>query len=375
MQKISALFLLLFAFTQLPAAPVPAPPQLNATGYLLVDMDSGRVLAEQNADERLEPASLTKIMTAQVVFEELRTGHLKPDEMVRVSKKAWRMPGSRMFIEVNTQVSIDELLKGLIIQSGNDASVALAEHIAGSEETFADLMNQRARELGMTNTHFVNATGLPDPEHYTTARDIAKVTKATIRDYPDYYELYSEKDYTYNDIRQPNRNLLLWRDPTVDGVKTGHTEAAGYCLVASAKRDGMRLISVVMGTASENARAADSQALLNYGFRFYETHRLYGAGQALTQVKIWKSEPETVNAGVTRDLYVTIPRHEYDRLKARTELEPRLMAPLAKGDQVGKLVVELDGEVVAEAPLTALQDAPEGGLWRQAVDAAKLWWE
>jgi D-alanyl-D-alanine carboxypeptidase (penicillin-binding protein 5/6) len=375
MRKISILLLFLFAASQLVAAPVPAPPRLNATGYLLIDMDSGKVLAEQDADQRLEPASLTKIMTAHVVFTELANGHLKPDEMVRVSKKAWRTPGSRMFIEVNTQVSVEDLLRGLIIQSGNDASVALAEHVAGSEQTFADLMNQHARQLGMTDTHFVNSTGLPDPEHYTTARDIARVTQSIIRNFPEYYKLYAEKEFTYNEIRQPNRNLLLWRDPTVDGVKTGHTEAAGYCLVSSAKRDGMRLISVVMGTASENARAADSQALLNYGFRFYETHRLYGAGQALTQVKVWKSEPETVDAGLSGDLYVTIPRHEYDRLKARTELTPQLMAPLAKGDEVGKLVVELDGETVAEAPLAALQDAPEGGLWRQAMDAARLWFE
>jgi len=375
MPKLSALLLLFIAWTSLYAAPVPAPPQLDASGYLLIDMDSGRVLAEKNADQRLEPASLTKIMTAHVVFTELKNGHLKPDELVRVSKKAWKMPGSRMFIEVGTQVPVSELLQGLIVQSGNDASVALAEHIAGTEETFASLMNQHAKALGMTNTHFANATGLPAPDHYTTPRDIAKVTAATIRDFPEYYKLYAEKEFRYNGIKQPNRNLLLWRDPSVDGVKTGHTESAGYCLVASAKRDGMRLISVVMGTGSEKARASTSQALLNYGFRFYETHRLYGAGQALTRVRVWKSAPESVEAGLTKDLYVTIPRNEYDRLKARTDVQPRLMAPLAKGDTVGSLVVTLDGEPLTKAPLTTLQDAPEGGLWRRAVDSAKLWFE
>jgi len=375
MQKLSALLLFLFAWTGLAAAPVPAPPQLNASGYLLIDVDSGRVLAEHNADQRLEPASLTKIMTAHVVFSELRSGHLKMDEPVRVSKKAWQMPGSRMFIEVGNQVPVSALLNGLIIQSGNDSSVALAEHIAGSEETFASMMNQHAKELGMNGTHFVNATGLPDPDHYTTPRDIAKVSEATIRDFPEYYPLYAEKEFRYNDIRQPNRNLLLWRDPSVDGIKTGHTEAAGYCLVASAKRDGQRLISVVMGTNSENARAADSQALLNYGFRFFETHRLYGAGQSLTKVRVWKSAPETVDAGLAKDMYVTIPRHEYDRLQARTEINPKLMAPLAKGDVVGKLVVELDGTPLAESPIIVMQDAPAGGIWRRAVDAAKLWLE
>ena len=375
MQKISTLLLFLFAWTPLLASPVPAPPQLNASGYLLMDMDSGRVLADKNADERLEPASLTKIMTAHVVFTELKNGQLKLDEMVRISKKAWQMPGSRMFVEVGTQVPVSQLLQGLIVQSGNDASVALAEHIAGTEETFASLMNQHAKQLGMTHTHFANATGLPDPNHYTTASDIAKVTIATIRDFPEYYKIYAEKEFRFNGIKQPNRNLLLWRDPSVDGVKTGHTESAGYCLVASAKRDGQRLISVVLGTPSERARAADSQALLNYGFRFFETHRLYGAGQSLTQVRVWKSAPETIQAGLTKDLYVTIPRHEYDRLKARTELKPQLRAPVAKGAVVGKLVVELDGQPLAETDLTALQDAPQGGLWRRAVDTAKLWFE
>lgn len=375
MQKLSALLLICLAWTQLSAAPVPAPPQVPASGYLLLDMDSGRVLAEKDADQRLEPASLTKIVTAHVVFTELKNGNLKPDELVRISKKAWQMPGSRMFVEVGKKVPVSELLQGLIVQSGNDASVALAEHIAGSEETFASLMNQHAAQMGMTNSHFVNATGLPHENHYTTPRDIARAAEATIREFPEYYKIYAEKEYRYNGIRQPNRNRLLWRDKSVDGMKTGHTESAGYCLVASAKRDGMRLISVVMGTDSDNARTNASASLLNYGFRFYETHRLYGAGQTLTDVRIWKSAPENVKAGLAEDLYVTIPRNEYDRLKARTEITPKLMAPQAKGNTVGSLVVELAGEPVKQVPLITLQDAPEGSLWQQGVDAAKLWFE
>jgi len=361
--------------TPLHAAPVPAPPALTAKGYLLMDMHSGRVLAEKNSDQRMEPASLTKIMTAHVVFEELAQGQLKLDDMVPVSEKAWKEPGSRMFIEVNTRVSVQDLLKGLIIQSGNDAAVALAEYIAGSEDAFANLMNQHARRLGMQNTHFVNATGLPDPEHYTTPRDIAKITIATIRDYPEFYKIYAEKEFTYNKIRQHNRNNLLWRDESVDGVKTGHTQSAGYCLVASALREGMRLISVVMGTDSEKARIRESRALLNFGFRFYETHRVYQAGQALVQARIWKGEQESVPVGLQQDLYVTIPRRQFDKLAARSELKPRIEAPVSKGQALGEAIIELNGETVARAPLIALQDMPEGGLWRQAVDTVEQWLE
>ena len=276
---IFPLLLSLFTLTAGAAPPVPAPPAVAASGHLLIDMHSGRVLAENNADARLEPASLTKIMTAYVAFRELRHGKLKLDDQVLISEKAWKEPGSRMFIEVGKRVSVENLLKGMIIQSGNDASVALAEHIAGSEETFAGLMNDHARRLGMLNSHFVNATGLPHADHYTTPHDIALVTAATIREFPDLYKLYSDKEFVWNNIHQANRNLLLARDSSVDGVKTGHTESAGYCLVASAEREGMRLISVVMGTTSENARAKETLSLLNYGFRFYETHRLYGAGE------------------------------------------------------------------------------------------------
>jgi D-alanyl-D-alanine carboxypeptidase (penicillin-binding protein 5/6) len=314
-------------------------------------------------------------MTAHVVFEELAHGDLKLSDMVHVSEKAWKQEGSRMFIEVNSRVSVEQLLKGLIIQSGNDAAVALAEHIAGSESAFANLMNEHAARLGMTHTHFANATGLPDPRHYTTPRDIAKVTIATIRDYPQYYKIYGEKEFTYNKIRQHNRNNLLWHDPSVDGVKTGHTKSAGYCLVASAKRGDMRLISVVMGTKSMKARISTSQTLLNYGFRFFETHRLYRAGQALTQARIWKGTQETLPVGLAQDLYVTIPRRQYAKLKARSELRSHITAPVAKGTVLGTLIVTLEGREVARAPMVALREMSKGGLWRQAVDTVKQWME
>lgn len=370
---IAAFLVLACSLSQ--AAPVPAAPTIAAKGYLLMDMQSGRILAEKNSNERMEPASLTKIMTAHVVFEELAHGNLKLDDMVTVSEKAWKEPGSRMFIEVNTKVSIGDLLKGLIIQSGNDAAVALAEHIAGSEDAFANLMNDHAARLGMHDTHFANATGLPHPDHYTTPEDIAKVTIATIRDYPEYYKIYADKEFTYNKIRQDNRNNLLWRDESVDGVKTGHTKSAGYCLVASAKRDGMRLISVVMGTDSMKARINASQALLNYGFRFYETHQLYAAGKALARARIWMGEREEVPVGLKQDLYVTIPRRQYDKLSARSELKSGIHAPVHKGQALGEVIVELEGEQLARTPLVALGDIPEGGLWRQAVDTVKQWIE
>ncbi|MCB1923548.1 MAG: D-alanyl-D-alanine carboxypeptidase [Gammaproteobacteria bacterium] len=350
----------------------PAPPTVAATGYLLIDMDSDMVLAAKDAEQRLEPASLTKIMTAYVVFHELHNGSVKLTDQVLVSEKAWKTPGSRMFIEVNKRVSVEDLLKGMVIQSGNDASVALAEHVAGSEEAFANLMNDHAHRLGMDNTHFVNATGLPDPEHYTTPHDIVRVTEATIREFPELYKLYAVKEFTFNDIRQHNRNNLLWRDDSVDGVKTGHTEAAGFCLVASAKRDSMRLVSVVMGTESEKARINESQSLLNYGFRFFETHRLYGANDRLTRTRVWMGENEEVSLGLARDLHVTIPRRQYDKLNARTEIQPLIEAPLNKGQKVGEVIVELDGNEVMRRPLVALEDVPEGGLWRKAVDTVLM---
>ena len=359
----------------LSAAPIPAPPSIAASGHLLIDFDSGYVLSESNAEQPLEPASLTKIMTAYVVMRELKAGNVTLQDQVHVSKKAWRTPGSRMFIEVDTKVSLEDLLKGMIIQSGNDASVALAEHIAGSEETFANLMNEHAGRLGMTNTHFVNSTGLPAEQHLTTARDIARVTRATIREFPELYRWYAIREFVYNDIKQHNRNKLLWRDDAVDGVKTGHTEAAGYCLVASAQKEGMRLISVVMGTHSENARAKESQALLNYGFRFFETHRLYGAGDKLADSRVWKGEHEQLALGLAEDLHITIPRRQYKNLNANMTIRPRIMAPVSQGDVLGKVTIELEGETVAESDLVALQSIAEGGILQNAKDTVLLWLE
>ncbi len=350
------------------AARIPSAPKLDAAGYLLVDMHSDQVLAEKNADQRLEPASLTKIMTAHVVFQELQQGALNLSDQVIVSEKAWKTPGSRMFIEVNTKVSVEDLLRGLVIQSGNDAAVALAEHIAGSEQAFANMMNEKAFQLGMNDSHFMNSTGLPDANHYTTPRDIIKATKAMIHRFPAYYSLYSEKEFTYNNIRQYNRNNLLWRDNSVDGVKTGHTEAAGYCLVASAKRESMRLISVVMGARSEKTRLQETQSLLNYGFRFYETHRLYEGRRALVSARVWQGEKENLSLGLAEDLYVTIPRGQYNKLQARSQLNPENVAPIIQGQPLGDMLVELDGEAISQVPLIALDDMPEGGLWRKFVD-------
>jgi D-alanyl-D-alanine carboxypeptidase (penicillin-binding protein 5/6) len=372
MRKIAAILFLLVCSTALAESQVPAPPAIDASGYLLVDFDSNTVLASKDAEQRLEPASLTKIMTAYAVFHELRGGSIKQTDEVVVSEKAWKTPGSRMFIEVNKRVAVSDLLKGMIIQSGNDASVALAEHVAGSESAFANLMNDHARRLGMQDTHFVNATGLPDQEHFTTPADIALVTAAMIREFPDFYELYSVREFTFNDIRQHNRNSLLWRDDSVDGVKTGHTEAAGYCLVASAKRDAMRLISVVMGTNSEKARSQESQALLNYGFRFFETHRLYGTESRLTRTRVWMGDKEEVAVGLASDLYVTIPRRQYEKLNARTEIRSHIQAPVEQGQELGEVIVELDGELIAREPLIALDSIAEGGLWRKAVDTVLM---
>jgi serine-type D-Ala-D-Ala carboxypeptidase (penicillin-binding protein 5/6) len=357
------------------ATPLPSPPEVAASSYQLIDFHSGRVLAERDADKRVEPASLTKILTAYTVFRELKQGNISLDDTVLISEKAWRTPGSRMFVEVGKRVKISDLIKGMIIQSGNDACVALAEHIAGSESTFAQLMNNHAKRLGMSNSHFVNSTGLPHKDHYTTAADIAKAAMATIREFPEYYQLYSQKSFVFNDIEQHNRNKLLWRDKSVDGMKTGHTEAAGYCLVASALRENMRLVSVVMGTRSEEARAQASQSLLNYGFRFYETHRLYAAGEVLNRVRVWKGSQEKLPLGLTSDLNVTIPRHQYKNLDASMEIEPRIMAPVSAGQSLGEVRVSLDGEPVTTATLVALKEIDEGNLWQQIKDSALLWLE
>jgi len=355
------------------AIPIPDPPQLAAKGYLLVDHNSGRVLAEANADERLEPASLTKIMTAYVVFRELAGGNLSLGDQVLISERAWRTGGSKMFVEIGKQVSVEDLLKGTIIQSGNDASVALAEHIAGTKETFSDLMNTHARRLGMKNSNFTNATGLPHEDHYITARDIALVTAASIREFPEYYAWYAVKEFTYNRIKQRNRNRLLWRDESVDGVKTGHTKTAGYCLVASAARGNMRLTSVVMGTKGEEARAQASLALLNYGFRFYETHKLYAGGQRIETLRIWMGEVENLPVGPAADVAVTIPRRTYDKLSAKLIKAPDISAPIVKGAVVGHISIALEGKEMRRVPLVALRDVAEGGILQKGKDAVLRW--
>lgn len=355
------------------APPVPAPPEVEASGYLLLDFGTGMELAAHQADTRLEPASLTKIMTGYTIYRELAAGRVSLTDQVLISEKAWRTDGSKMFVEVGKQVLLEDLLKGMIIQSGNDASVALAEHVAGSEQAFADLMNTRAAELGMTASHFTNATGLPDPEHYTTARDIALVTAALIREFPQYYVWDGTKEFEYNGIKQQNRNRLLWKDPTVDGVKTGYTQAAGYCLVASGERDAMRLISVVMGAKSPNAREQASLELLNYGFRFYESHRLYAAAKPLDNLRVWMGDIERVPVGPARDVVAVIPRGRYSGLAARLEKLPELRAPIPKGTRVGDVVVDLDGAEVLRVPAVALETVSEGGLWRKATDTVMQW--
>ena len=355
------------------AAPIiPSPPQLAAKSYLLMDAASGNVLVENNGDERLPPASLTKLMTAYIATLEIKKGQISDSDMVTVSEKAWRTGGSRMFIQVNSQVSVGDLLHGVIIQSGNDASVALAEHIAGSEEAFADLMNATAQRLGMNNTHFMNATGLPHPEHYSSAADMAKLARAIIHEDPAHYAIYAQKEFLWNNIKQPNRNLLLWRDKTVDGLKTGHTEEAGYCLVASAVRDNMRLISVVFGTDSEQARAAETQKLLTYGFRFFETRTFYQKGTELAQAQVWKGQQDKLKAGLAQDLTMTLPRGQVEKLQAVMSFNGTLTAPIQQGDVIGKVEVKLEDKVVRSTDLVALETIEEGGLFRRFWDSIRL---
>jgi len=356
-------------------APIPSAPDLGARGYILMDNDSGKLLAAKNENERLDPASITKLMTAYVTFRALQSEQLSLDDQVLVSEKAWRTAGSRMFIEVGTRVSVEDLLQGMIVQSGNDASVALAEYLAGTEDAFVQLMNQYALELEMRDTQYMNVTGLPSKNHFTSAADIARLAKAIISEFPDYYRWYSQKEFTYNGIAQKNRNALLWRDPSVDGMKTGMTDAAGYCLVSSAQRDDMRLIAVVLGTKSSRARANDSQALLNYGFRFFETRLLYEAGGSVAETRVWKGEMENANLGLTNDLYVTIPRGSYDQLQAKIELPDQVIAPITRTTQIGRVRIDLDDETLAEANLVALNTINEGTIWQIAKDSVLLWFE
>ena len=379
---VIAMSLPLAALAQRPPMPTPAPPKamptpaaptLGANSYILMDFNSGDVLVESNPDMRVEPASITKVMTSYVVFTELKGGNIKLEDLVNVSEIAWRTGGSRMFIEPLMEVTVEQLIKGMVIQSGNDASVALAEHLAGSEDAFAGLMNHYAQQLGMTNSHFMNATGLPHEEHYTTARDVALLSVALIDHFPEYYPWYSEKEYSFNNIRQHNRNNLLWRDPAVDGLKTGHTQAAGYCLASSAKRDGMRLVSVVLGSSSESSRVSESQTLLNYGFRFFETVQLYKAGQELAQGKVWKGEGEQIRLGIQDELFVTIPRGRYDDLDAQVEMRPELIAPIAEGEEVGQISIRLEDDEIASRGLVALESINEAGFFGRTWDGMSMW--
>jgi len=355
--------------------PPPPSPDMAARAFLLMDFQSGQVLQGEKTDERVEPASLTKLMTAYLTFNAVKQGRLKLEQTLPVSEKAWRAEGSRMFIQLNSQVSVDDLIKGMIVQSGNDACITLAEGIAGTEEAFAALMNREAQRLGMRNTHFVNSTGLPHAQHYTTARDLALLTAAIIRDFPEFYPLYSIKEFRYNNITQPNRNRLLWQDPYVDGVKTGHTESAGYCLITSAKRGEMRLISVVVGTASDNARTAESQKLLNYGFQFYETYRLYQKGQTIANLPVYKGGDNTVKAGFLYPVYLSLPKGHFQQAKVTLTSRQPLLAPLTQGQVVGTLTVNVEGKPVANYALQALEPVKVAGIFGRAWDTVKLWFK
>jgi serine-type D-Ala-D-Ala carboxypeptidase (penicillin-binding protein 5/6) len=353
--------------------PIPAAPQVKARGYFLLDFTSGQVLAEMNADQRLEPASLTKLMSAYAIFHALKDGRIKLTDEVRISAHARDQDGSRMFVEVGTFVTVENLIQGLIVQSGNDATVALAEHVAGSEPVFIDLMNQYAQRLGLASTHFQNSPGMPSPEHYTTARDIAVLSAALIREFPEYYKWYSQRDFTWNKITQPNRNGLLARDPSVDGLKTGHTESAGYCLVSSAKRGDMRLVSVVMGSPTISAREDASAALLNYGFNFYQTRKLYDANATVLTLPVWKGAAETVKLGVTHDVYVVMPRGQEGSLSAAADVPDPLFAPLARSTEVGKLRVTLGDKTLGTYSLHPVEDVGEAGFFSRMIDDVKLW--
>lgn len=352
---------------------MPAPPQLAASAWILIDADTGKVLVENNADEQLPPASLTKMMTSYLVAAELHNGKISEQDEVLISVQAWKMGGSKMYIREGTSVSVIDLLRGVIIQSGNDASVALAEHIAGSEEGFADVMNQQAVVLGMDNTNFENATGWPAEGHLTTARDLSLLAKGLIKDYPEHYGIYAEKYFEYNSINQPNRNRLLWRDKSVDGLKTGHTEEAGYCLVASAVRNNMRLISVVMGTSSEEARARESQKLLSFGFRYYETAKVYAQGDVVKKgARVWYGEQDTVDLVVPRDVYLTIPRGSKNDLEAKIHVDEIIEAPLNISQELGRLTVAYEGDMLLDIPLVADQAVVEAGFFARLWDMIAL---
>ncbi len=358
----------------LAAVPIPKPPAIDARAMILVDYDSGRVLAEAKADERMEPASLTKVMTAYLAFDALKEGRLKLEEEIPVSEHAWRSEGSRSFVQVGTRVPAEVLIKGMIVQSGNDATIAIAERLGGTEEAFAQMMNAYAQKLGMKNTHFDNSTGLPGPTHYTTARDMALLARAVIRDFPQYYQWYSMREFVWNNIRQQNRNGLLGRDPSVDGIKTGHTSSAGYCLATSAKRAGMRLVSVVFGTASMKAREDASAALLNYGFTFYETVKVKGRGETVLTPRLYKGAEDHVAIAPRGDVYVTVGRGDAALVKTGATAKEPIVAPVAMNQALGELVVSVGTDTVARVPLFPVKVVPEGGWWTRMVDGVALMW-
>ena len=350
----------------------PTPPTLNAKAFILIDVNSGKIIAEKNSDEKLPPASLTKMMTLYVISSALRNEQIHLSDPVRISQEAWKIGGSRMFVKEGQQVSVEELLKGIIVDSGNDACVAMSEHLGGSETGFTDIMNQQAKNLGMTSSNFTDSTGLPNKDHYTSAKDLAILGRALINDFPQYYHWYKQKWFTFNGIRQPNRNRLLWRDTQVDGVKTGHTNDAGFCLVSSAKHDNMRLLAVVLGSPTETARADDSERLINYGFRFFETHELYKRGTTITELPLYKGKTDKISVGLIDDQYVTIPSGQYQRLSINTKVPKYVQAPLEKGDKIGELVIQFDNKVIANQPLYALQSAPQGGIFTRMKDSVSL---
>ncbi len=349
---------------------IPRPPQIAASSYILMDAETGKIIVEENADVQLPPASLTKIMTAYIAEVEIDNGNMSLDDEVHISEKAWRTQGSKMFVDVNSNVRVEDLLRGIIIQSGNDASVAMAEHLAGSEDAFADMMNQHAQRLGMSNSFFMNSSGLDTEERYNimSARDLAILARATIQEHPDHYSMYSEREFTYNGIQQPNRNTLLFRDRNIDGMKTGWTTAAGYCLVASGERDGMRLISVVMGTASEDARATESQKLMTYGFRYFETSPLYAAGDVLSSTKVWSGKENAVELGMTEDVVATIPRGQASELQATLNIDETVTAPIEQGQVLGTVEITLGDEIIYQGNVAALQAVERAGFLKRLID-------
>ncbi|HAF37704.1 MAG TPA: serine-type D-Ala-D-Ala carboxypeptidase [Gammaproteobacteria bacterium] len=374
MRSLLLILLSIALFQTALAAPriIPAPPQLATEGHILLDAATGTVIIEENAEMRLPPASLTKIMTSYIIASEIQQGRISLDDLVPISVKAWKMEGSRMFIREGTEVKVADLIRGIVIQSGNDASVAMAEFIAGDEDAFADVMNQVAQKLGMTRTQFKNATGLPDEGHYTTAKDLSILARALIRDFPEHYKVYKEKYFSYNDIRQANRNSLLWRDDAVDGMKTGHTQAAGFCLVASAEKKDMRLVSVVMGATSERSRSTESQKLINYGFRYFESVKLYDGLESLRRVKVWGGLHESLDVGIEAPARLTIPTGARGALAAEVTLDPVIKAPVSQGQTLGLLRISLEGETLLERPVVALNGVDEAGLVSSLIDEVSL---